>query len=718
MTSQKIKLLLLLCLLALLGSLGWLGFYVLESEQNRLQESRLIQKMEQERLALWRLDSFLASLWQEADTLSPAEFEITWLIDFSPSAEEDKSHLQPLGALVAAAFQFTPQESTQKNLVFQRHQPVKPSSSPHSPPTKPKLRSPHPQESLPSTLSTEIQAQLVTLLTPASSLPSSSPSPKKPSSFAPLKNNDVAEVTDAAFDSLALPSVAPSPLHPNAKNQELSQIDLSYKQTAEDLALRQNLQNTLATQRQDAPLLSVGKDAPSLSEKSSAKVASKKERKNTSLAKAKEEASPPPSPAPRAKLASSLEREVQRFEAQIDRFTEEQLAAYSPGQTEISRPPIDKELTLEEEAPAKAPTWVSPFKAYLLDSQIYLVRSLHTKEETYIQGFILENQSLATLLYSLIQESLPEAFFEEKKPSTPSLAPLTSGLALLPWNLNSGVLSPSSSSTLSSLPLSLSGAWLCILLALGGLSLLIYKLWELQERKSLFVSAVTHELRTPLTTFHLYSDLLEARLVPKEKIPHYFSILKKESKRLIHLVDNVLSYSKLEKSIPARALETLSVGDLAQRLRSLLEPLFLETSMDFVLFLDEKLAQKTLQTDPSVLEQVFYNLADNALKYAYQADSLITLSFQEKQGQLCLFFADQGKGICPEFQKKLFKPFSRSAEEAAGDKPGVGLGLALCQKLCQPLGAELILWQSSDKGSTFRLSLALQSESSTKKTTP
>ena len=71
---------------------------------------------------------------------------------------------------------------------------------------------------------------------------------------------------------------------------------------------------------------------------------------------------------------------------------------------------------------------------------------------------------------------------------------------------------------------------------------------RLSERRAVFVSAVTHELRTPLTTFNMYTEMLSSGLVPKGREMAYVDILKNEAGRLTHLVDNVLSYARVEKN--------------------------------------------------------------------------------------------------------------------------------------------------------------------------
>ena len=131
----------------------------------------------------------------------------------------------------------------------------------------------------------------------------------------------------------------------------------------------------------------------------------------------------------------------------------------------------------------------------------------------------------------------------------------TRAMAALPVEL-SAALSTLPVATWSPMQSALMIAWLALLLA-GILSALALRyLIDLSERRSMFVSAVTHELRTPLTTFRLYSDLLaRGTIADPDDQQQYLRTLQTESDRLNHLIDNVLSYSRLEKSAPLQKQE-------------------------------------------------------------------------------------------------------------------------------------------------------------------
>jgi len=106
------------------------------------------------------------------------------------------------------------------------------------------------------------------------------------------------------------------------------------------------------------------------------------------------------------------------------------------------------------------------------------------------------------------------------------------------------------------------------------------------------------------------------------------------------------------------------------------------------------------------VESILFNLVDNAAKYASRAaDRRIHLEARAAAGRLEIRVRDHGPGIAePE---RLFRPFSRSAREAAGSSPGVGLGLALSRRLARAMGGDLRLDRTVADGACFDLRLPL-----------
>lgn len=260
--------------------------------------------------------------------------------------------------------------------------------------------------------------------------------------------------------------------------------------------------------------------------------------------------------------------------------------------------------------------------------------------------------------------------------------------------------------SLSPLQLSLIVAWACLLVAMLAVAFFLRGVVSLSERRGAFVSAVTHELRTPLTTFRMYAEMLSEGMVRKpEQQQKYVDTLRVESDRLYHLVENVLAYARLEKGRHGRR-EQIEVKELIDRIEPRLTDRAAQAEMKLQVEVDETVNGTSLISDPSAIEQIVFNLVDNASKYANNtSDKRIILQVTGNDRQVMIRVRDHGPGVLPKDRAKLFRPFSKSVDEAARTAPGVGLGLALCRRLASALGGRLELETDSADGASFLLVL-------------
>jgi signal transduction histidine kinase len=256
------------------------------------------------------------------------------------------------------------------------------------------------------------------------------------------------------------------------------------------------------------------------------------------------------------------------------------------------------------------------------------------------------------------------------------------------------------------LRVALAVAWAGLLAVAAAAAALLAGMLSLSRRREAFVSAVTHELRTPLTTFRMYAEMLGSGMVADEaKRKEYLRTLKVEADRLWHLVENVLAYARLERARPAHKLERLTLDELWQRVEPRLSDRARGAGMELELDLANSSRALALVTDPAAVEQILFNLVDNACKYAAHATPrTIHVHAAANNGHLEIRVRDQGPGIAPADARRLFRPFSKSAERAASSAPGVGLGLALCRQLARQLRGDL-RYQPGQGGTTFVLAL-------------
>ena len=339
----------------------------------------------------------------------------------------------------------------------------------------------------------------------------------------------------------------------------------------------------------------------------------------------------------------------------------------------------------------------SELQAVWLAGELLLIRSVGEQ----IEGIWLDWPVLHEELREQIADLLPQAQLQPvedlQQASTERL------LATLPARLEPGttVAPPGAWSPLRA---ALVVAWLLVLLAFVGVFALLRASLELAARRATFVSTVTHELRTPLTTFRMYTEMLGEGMVEARKRERYVSVLRREAERLSNLVENVLSYARVESDRAELQLQTIGVGELLDSCEARLRERCERAELSLELELDEATRAHPLRTDPAAVEQILFNLVDNASKYGRNPDEprvRIYAELDPRGAALCV--QDFGPGVAPEDRKRVFEPFTKAKADAHGTKPGVGLGLALSRQLARQLGGDLKIEAS---GNTFRLALA------------
>lgn len=339
-----------------------------------------------------------------------------------------------------------------------------------------------------------------------------------------------------------------------------------------------------------------------------------------------------------------------------------------------------------------------------LGGRLLLARRVQVGNQVRVQGCWLDWERLQQRLKDEVSDLLPNVELTPVTSAEPvSLSRL---LASLPVQLS--VPMPNvQPAPYSPIRVSLLVAWGCLLLVTIAAAVTLQSVVALSERRASFVSAVTHELRTPLTTFRMYAEMLAGGMVPDpEQRQHYLETLRVEADRLAHLVDNVLQYARLERTNANRRRQSVAVRELFDRqhmrLADRARQAELELDVNFAACQDQ-----VLTTDPQAVEQILFNLVDNACKYAaHSPKKLLELGCTCDERRLIITVRDYGPGISAAGRRKLFQPFSKSVHDAAYSAPGVGLGLALCQRLARDLGGQLS-YEPAEPGCRFSLELPL-----------
>lgn len=347
------------------------------------------------------------------------------------------------------------------------------------------------------------------------------------------------------------------------------------------------------------------------------------------------------------------------------------------------------------------PAEAGPMQAQWLDGQLLLMRRARIGTQVVAQAAVVDWPRCRHQLLTAITDLLPAADLATAAgDEAPELR-----LAALPVRLvpGSGIIQPLRPAAWWTLL----AAWLGTLIGITGTATLLTMAHRLGERRAAFVSAVTHELRTPLTSMRLHADLLADPRIANDpdKRAGRIAVLRAEAGRLAHLIDNVLDYARLERRRPPSPRAVV----LAELLTPLVPRLGERLAAAGLALTCAELPAATVRCDAAAVERILFNLADNAAKYATNAtDRTVMLRVLIADRRLELRLRDHGPGVAADVRARLFVPFARSAEAAAGHAPGVGLGLALCRRLARAQGGDLRLDEPADgQGTEAVLTLPL-----------
>lgn len=213
-----------------------------------------------------------------------------------------------------------------------------------------------------------------------------------------------------------------------------------------------------------------------------------------------------------------------------------------------------------------------------------------------------------------------------------------------------------------------------------------------------FIATVSHELRTPLTSIRGFSQTLLASWdkIDDENKKKFIKIIEDQSNRLIHLVENVLSVSKMNAGY--EVLKKVDVNDVIKRII----PMFTEQykTRKFVQKLNSSLPPARLDEDK--FQQILTNLIDNAAKYSTDGKT-VTISTELSENFVEIKITDEGVGIKQEDFDKVFKKFSRLENHLTSTTQGNGLGLYITKQLVENMGGQISFTSEINKGTIFRL---------------
>ena len=229
---------------------------------------------------------------------------------------------------------------------------------------------------------------------------------------------------------------------------------------------------------------------------------------------------------------------------------------------------------------------------------------------------------------------------------------------------------------------------------------------KISEIKTDFINNMSHEFKTPIATINLALDAIsnpKSRLIP-EKVDRYVNMIREENTRMLSQVENVLRISQLERSNdPIKKTQVdfhLILEDAISHIKLILDDKTGSLSKNF------NAKATTVFGNKSHLTNIIVNLLDNALKYCEVPPKVAVETYNEEDF-IVLKVSDNGIGMSPMIQKKIFDKFYRATSGNIHNVKGHGLGLAYVKKIIDFHKGEIKLHSKVNEGTTFVIRLPI-----------
>ncbi len=225
---------------------------------------------------------------------------------------------------------------------------------------------------------------------------------------------------------------------------------------------------------------------------------------------------------------------------------------------------------------------------------------------------------------------------------------------------------------------------------------------EVSDRlKSTFLSAMSHEVRTPLNSILGFTDLLASEL--KHKLTHkqkvFLDTITQSGYRLKQLIEDILDISAIEADRMALDMESLPADQLIRESLEVVKPAAKQKKLNVKE--SYKTSDRKINVDRLRFQKAIGNLLHNAVKYTHEGS--ISVSTQVTNGQYVVSIADTGIGIKEEFVPHLFTLFRQGDEGLSRTYEGIGLGLAISNRLITAMGGNIDVESKHGNGSTFKV---------------
>ncbi len=228
------------------------------------------------------------------------------------------------------------------------------------------------------------------------------------------------------------------------------------------------------------------------------------------------------------------------------------------------------------------------------------------------------------------------------------------------------------------------------------------ELKNMEETQKKFIGNVSHDFRSPLTSIKGYLDAMMDGTIPEEMYEKYFQVISYETQRLTDLAKDLLTLNTYDNKGLIVNYEKFDIHQVIRHIAQSFEGLCKEKKIS----IDLVFATKTLSVcaDQKMIEQVLYNLIDNAIKFS-ENNSMITIETTDRGDKVGVSVKDYGVGIPAKELNKIWDRFYKSDTSRGKDKKGTGLGLAIVRDALKSHHENITVLSTEGVGTEFSFSL-------------
>jgi len=231
----------------------------------------------------------------------------------------------------------------------------------------------------------------------------------------------------------------------------------------------------------------------------------------------------------------------------------------------------------------------------------------------------------------------------------------------------------------------------------------VLKQAKLNKLKNDFIATITHELKTPLSSMRVLVDtLLEGRCESRQQETDYLHLISKENARLSRLIDNFLTFSRMERNKQAFDFAPTNPAQIAKAAAEAVQTKFNKENCKFNVTIEDNLP--SIMADKDALVTVLVNLLDNAYKYSYDDKQIELKAFADKE-LVCFSAKDNGIGMTRRQMKKIFDRFYQADTSLSRRTEGAGLGLSIVKFIIDAHKGKIDVESKIGKGSIFTVTL-------------